>query len=399
MNSAERLGIHSEPRYAGFRVLLRLIYRTVFHSKGTAARFTLKRVLLLIFFVPFFLAMQAINRAALLLDDVFFRGYRDVEVKEPVFVVGVHRSGTTYLHHLLSRDTDNFTTFNLWELFFAPAIIERKFWFAAGAADRALGGFGRRLLFALEDRALKDLRAIHHTALFEPEEDELVLLPYFASVFLLLPFPFPEMLWALIRFDDNVPLREQDRIMARYKACVQRHLYVYGPRRRFISKNPSFSARIEAINRTFPDAKIVCNVRRPYETLPSLLSLMSFHWKTFDNDPLGLQLRDMILDMANYFYRHPIDRLPHWPKDRHAFLRYDDLTAHPERAVLQLYERFGIPFFPAFRACLKAQEDAMRSFKSSHRYSLDPWELTREHIRAEYRDVFEYFDFSTDHVA
>jgi len=399
VHKGEGVSSTSDGGFSGVGALLRLLYLAVFRSRGTAARYTLKRFCIMVFFLPLFLILQGINRLALLLDNVFFPGYRKVEIKDPVFIVGIHRSGTTYFHHLLNEDKETFTSFMLWELLFAPSILQRKFWFAVGAVDRFLGGFGSKLLIAIEDRVLRDLRTIHQTGLFQPEEDELILVPIFASMFLLLPFPFPDRLWPLTRFDADVPLAEQDRIMAFYRRCVQRHLYVHGPNKRFLSKNPQFSAKIEAIRRTFPDARVVCNVRKPYEAIPSFLSLISFHWNTFDNDPQGDRLREMLLDMTDFFYRHPIERLPRWPKHQHAFLKYDDLIADPRRAVLSLYDRLEIPITPAFDAYLLTQEQRMRSFKSRHRYSLEQWGLTPERIQTEFGDVFEYFGFSTEHAA
>lgn len=376
----------------GLPLLLRLLYLGVFRTRGTAARYTLKRFFVILFVVPFGLLLQAIHRLALALDDLFYPGYRNVEIKDPLFIVGIHRSGTTYFHHLLAQNTDNFTAFRFWELLLAPSIIERKCWSAARTIDRALGGFVRRLLVKAEDRALAELRKIHHSSLFEPEEDEVVLIPFFASVLLLLPFPFLEPLWRFMRFDADLPIDEQDEIMARYKACVQRHLYMHGPRKRFLSKNPFFTAKIEAINRAFPDAQIVCNVRNPYDAIPSMLSLVSFFWRNFDNDPQGHTLRDMLLEMADFFYRHPMEYLPSLPPSKHAFLLYDDLTSDPRQAVLDLYERFGIPLTPAFNARLLTQGHRMRTFKSRHKYSLEQWELTEEQVRDRFAYVFQYFN-------
>ena len=39
-------------------------------------------------------------------------------------------------------------------------------------------------------------------------------------------------------------------------------------------------------------ARVVCNVRKPYEAIPSLISLMSFYWQAFDNDPQGFEWVD-----------------------------------------------------------------------------------------------------------
>lgn len=396
-SSSSEYRTHTIP--TGFRGFFGLVTRTVFRSKGTAARFTPKRLLLVTLGLPAFLALQIVHRIAFLLDDLFFPGWKDVEVKEPLFIVGIHRSGTTFLHNLLSKDEDRFATFSLWELLFAPAVIERKCFMALGAIDRALGGFGCRALIALEDVVLKDLRTIHYTGLFQPEEDELVLLSIFTSAFLLLAFPFPDQLWALTRFDLDVPRHIQDRTMAFYKSCVQRHLYVHGPHKQFLSKNPQFSCKIDVINRTFPDSRIVCSVRNPYEAVPSLISLMTFSWENFSNDPQGDTLRDMLIEMAHHFYRHPMDRLAHWPRERHAFLRFPDLTSDPKKAVTRIYKRFGMAISPEFGATLDEHHRRARGYSSKHSYSLSQYGLSHNTLRKLFADVFARFDFNTDREA
>ena len=380
---------------SGLPVLFRLLRLTLFHSKGSPARFTRRRLLIMCIYIPLLLFEQTLHRIGFLLDEIFFRGYRKIEIKEPVFVLGIPRSGTTFLHRVLARDTERFTTFKLWELVYAPSITQRKFWMAVGAVDRALGGRGRRWVEALEERAFKRWREIHRISLFQPEEDEWVLMHVFSCVFLLWPFPFPEELWYLVRFDVDTPPADKERIMAFYKSCVQRHLYVHGADKRFLSKNPAFSPKVDALNQWFPDAKAVCCVRTPYDAVPSLMSLMAAVWDFLDNDRQGEVLRDMVVDVADHWYRHPMNRLPKWPEDRHAFVTYDTLVGDPKQTVADLYDRFGIEVSPAYHACLQREQERARAYTSKHTYSLDQYDLTPEGILDDFRDVFEHFGFST----
>ena len=57
-------------------------------------------------FWPLFVLLQAINGAGLMLDYLLFPDFRRVRVREPLFVVGVPRSGTTFLHRLLAGDRE-----------------------------------------------------------------------------------------------------------------------------------------------------------------------------------------------------------------------------------------------------------------------------------------------------
>ncbi|MCP4644275.1 MAG: sulfotransferase [bacterium] len=378
---------------SGFPVLVRLLKLTLFHSRGSHARFTWRRFGVLCAFVPVFVIAQIVHRIAFLLDDLFFPGYRSIEIEEPVFILGIPRSGTTFLHRVLSKDTENFTTMDLWEMVLAPAVIERKFFLALGAIDRALGGFGYRIVKAADTRIFASVRKIHKVSFLEPEEDDLVLFPIFASIFLLFAFPFPEAMWHLAHFDTQTPVEHQQRIMTFYRDCVKRHLYVHGTDRHFLSKNPAFSPKVDALNEYFPDGKAVCSVRRPYEAIPSLMSFLTFSWERFDNDPQGLTFRDMVLDMAGNWYRHPMNRFPLWPDERYSLLKYDTLVGDPRAAIEALYDKFGLEVGPEFADVLEAERQKSLTYESKHKYSLAQYELTPQKILEDFGDIFDHFRF------
>jgi omega-hydroxy-beta-dihydromenaquinone-9 sulfotransferase len=82
-------------------------------------------------------------------------------------------------------------------------------------------------------------------------------------------------------FDESLPPEERQRIMGFYRSCVQRHLYVDGGKRHFVSKNPAFSGKIETLAEFFPDARILYLARNPLDMLPSTISWLGFAWRVF----------------------------------------------------------------------------------------------------------------------
>ncbi len=61
----------------------------------------IKNVSLWLSLYPFYLVLM---RICLLLDNIFFRNYKKAEVKEPVFIIGHYRSGSTFLQRFLEKD-------------------------------------------------------------------------------------------------------------------------------------------------------------------------------------------------------------------------------------------------------------------------------------------------------
>jgi hypothetical protein len=148
------------------------------------------------------------------------------------------------------------------------------------------------------------------------------------------------------------------------------------------------------LRRYFPGARVICNVRRPYEAVPSLMSLHALDWRLFHNRFDPERFRDMNLVIADYWYRHPLERLPLWPEDRYAVVRYDDLTASPKRTVEDLYRRFGLPMSPQFAEVLEHHDARQRHYASRHDYSLDDFLLTPELIYDRFKYVFDAYGFN-----
>ncbi|HNR32813.1 MAG TPA: sulfotransferase [Candidatus Hydrogenedentes bacterium] len=353
-------------------------------------------MVVLLVFSPLLLLIQTLVWIGLLLDELLFPGYRKVGIKEPIFVVGIPRSGTTLLHRLLALDTDRFISFRLWEVILAPSITGRYFLTWVGRVDRALGGPGRRLIGAIEKRLLRDVNKMHKIGLFETEEDYLILTPYAAHALLLAPFPYEPELEAVMRFDDAVPEAERARIMAFYKRCVQRHLYFHGPDKQLLSKNPGFSAMVASLDTTFPDCKVVCCARTPHDAVPSFCSLMSYFCGVVGVDAGQEQFRALMLDACGYFYRHPQDCLAGWPANRRAFVLYDALTSDLRGTVTALYAALGLDMNPAFAEALAEEAARARTYKSRHSYDPADFGLTRENIREKYGDVFLSYGIPED---
>lgn len=381
----------------GLRLYFCLAWLAFTTNEGRLVPLTPRRFLLQCLFVPAMFVGWALHSLAFLLDDIFFRGYRKIDVKEPLFVVGIPRSGTTFLHRLLTEDAGQFTTFKFWELVLAPSIIGRKFVNAVARVDETFGGSGRKFLVKFDRWLLGGFRKMHHISLFEPEEDEWLLLNQFASAFMLFPFPFMNRVRHLLYFDEEAAPHAKKRIMKYYKKCVQRHLYVHGPEKRLLSKNPSFSAKVESINESFPDAKIVCCVRNPNEAVPSFASLMWFIWGQTPGQSTGTpEMRQALLDVVDHFYRNPMKHLDLLPENRQAFVAYDSLTSAPKETVATLYERFGIVMSSEFAGKLDAEQAKARAYKSGHTYSIEDYGLTRQDILENYRDIFAHYGFRTE---
>lgn len=377
-----------------FRLAFRLVKKSLFADGQSDARLTRKRLAAMMIHFPFYVVNQMINGFCLFLDEIIFPGYRDVMIEDPVFIVGFPRSGTTYIHRLMAKD-EQFTTIRFWEILLAPSITQKKIFKALGRLDRRLGNPVSSRIRKWEENKFKNSH--HPVGFFEPEEDDAILMHIFASFFLVFMFPFYEDLRPLARFDLGLSATDRHRIMDFYKRCVQRHLFVFGKGgKKFLSKNPAFSTRIQSLRNTFPDAHFVCMVRNPLESIPSEISHRFFWIENFYSPVSTDSVRDYVMDLARDYYRYPLSQLPKWPDFQQAIIPYPVLIRHPDKTLQNLYNRFGFTISKPFQNTLIKNQRNASGYQSHHAYSPEKVGLEREKILLEFQDIFEQFGFDRE---
>jgi hypothetical protein len=329
------------------------------------------------------------------LDRILFPGLRDVEVRQPIFMVGHARSGTTLTHRLLSKDSDRFSSFLLYELYF-PSLLQKKLIRAAARLDaRLLGGFLERRVRAWEERRYGKMRHIHEMGLSIPEEDDIVLYYSMASGFWITKMPYMGDL-DFYHMNDW-PERKRRRINDFYRECVRRQLYLNGPDRIHLSKNPLYSGRVASLIEAFPDARFVVNVRNPNETVPSLMKLMTGAWKRLGwDEERQRRCLKFLADLTWHTYRHPLEVLEAHPEVRGSVVDYRDLTSDPAAAIERIYEDLDLPLTSEYRELLAGEGKRAHRHSSRHSYSLEEFGLEKDAIRTELADLFERFRWDAE---
>jgi hypothetical protein len=372
--------------YFDFENWFRMI-RLASAEEQTAVRLYFLSVLLVA--VPLVASFHAL---CFFLDRIFFPGLASVEVRRPIFVVGHARSGTTLVHRLLSLDEGRFSVFLLYEMYF-PSLLQKKVIRGVAALDRRfLGGFLERRVQAWEERHYAAVRKVHAMGLTQAEEDDIVLYYSMASGFWITKMPY--MGDIDFYYVDRWPERKRRRLMNFYKECVRRQLYLNGPDKIHLSKNPVFAGRVEALIETFPDARIVTTMRHPWETIPSLLKLVQSGWKR-----LGWMKERMekclavLADQSFHTYAHPLEVLERHPETRSAIVDYRILTEDPSRAIEQVYGELGLEMMPEMRELLAARGRKERAHRSGHSYSLEEFGLEANEIQSRLAPLFDRFDW------
>ncbi len=331
------------------------------------APFTLRRALILFLFFPIAICVQVIHWIGFFLDEIFFRNYRRVEIKEPLFVTGIPRSGTTFIHRTLSRDTEQFTTFRTWEAILAPSITERKLIRAISWCDKRIGCPLHRQLDHLTNKLTGGFANIHEVGLKAPEEDYLSLLPVGGCFILVLALPASRSLWQLGRFHE-IPDEQRAILVKFYKACLQKHLYCAGTDKRLLSKNAAFGSWLPDLRITFPDARYIFCIRSPGKALSSQLSSLRSGLEFFGTMPAADVVSLELQTVFAHVYRILLDETQSFLIDRLAIIDQSQLKQGTSELLESSLRQLCIPITDNLIKILAEAGEESQKHKSGHKH-------------------------------
>jgi hypothetical protein len=329
------------------------------------------------------------------LDPILWPALRRTEVREPVFIIGHARSGTTLTFRLISQDVERFSFFQLWECYF-PSLIQKRAIRAIARADaRFLNGWIGGWAGRFEDWRYGPARHMHKMGLRLPEEDDISLFYSMASGFWMTKIPAMGVLDFF--YVDRWPEKKRRRLNAFYRELVRRQICLNGGGQQHLSKNPYWTGRIESLIDAFPDARFVVNVRDPRATIPSLLKLNRSAWKGLGWDEAKQkESLEVLLSQSAHHYRHPLEVLESHPATPRAILEYDDLLGDPASAIEGVYRDLDLPVTAAFRERLAAESPGEKKHATTYSYSLEEFGIEPDFIRNEFGDLFERFGWNIE---
>lgn len=359
------------------------------HRGSSSARRALLLPTALLVILGFGLLLNALRG----LDYIFASGFRRVPVRGPVFVVATPRSGTTFLHHLLTLDEENFTYQKLYQTVFPTVLINR--------VARSLAAFERvtriplsGVVGAINRRMFRHWNGIHEVNLDTEEEDENLFFSALVSPALYLLMPFineaPEYQDLSV-----LPAKRQEKLSRDYVLSVKRHLYTEGKNsvgkpRDLVIKNVLLPSRFGLTRKAFPDAKFVRLVRDPRTAIPSAMSMFFSSWKIHSpRIPMnGPETRALgLMFMKHYRFLHEQSQGQHAASLM--TVRFEELVRQPVDTVQSIYAFLGKEFRPEYAHRLEETCSAPKAFKSAHNYSLTDFGLSEEDIISELGDIME----------
>jgi hypothetical protein len=251
-------------------------------------------------------------------------------IEPPIFIVGMPRTGSTFLHELLAEDPDHRAPC-LWEVMFplpVPGRRDRKTDPRLRKAAACLWWF-RRL--APQADAVYPMRA------WTPHECVAIQGYTFLSEEFVSTCRVPSY-EAFLHAADLRPAYTWEK---RFLQLLQ----LSGSRKRWILKSPDHVMGLEALFAVFPDAMIIQTHRNPLAVVESSIQLTQVLQRLYarPGDPGQLARREarVLAERMDRFIRfrenHPE------LADRFADVTYSELVSNPIAVVRRIYNQLHIP--------------------------------------------------------
>jgi hypothetical protein len=296
------------------------------------------------------------------------------EIREPLFIVGLPRSGTSVLHRLLGADPEHRSPL-MWEVR-SPSPPTRE-------------NEKRRIQRATQSCSFFNwlapkFRYAHIVGAEVPQECVSLMTPTFLSDQFDAMYYVPSYrAWFF----------QQDlRPAYKYHCRFLQHLQFRRSARRWILKAPTHMFAMPALLSVYPDALFVQTHRNPVDAMASVSSLVTILRSAFSDavDP-SIVCREAIdywSEAMDKFVRER-DRLA---GNRICDVQYEEIRREPIRTVRRIYEFFGWSLSPEAEQSMRVLIASQAKRQSvNHRYDLSQFGASADDVHGAFAPYCERF--------
>jgi hypothetical protein len=284
-----------------------------------------------------FVQLTELLRNRLLVNDLLRRHPEvdELEVRAPIIICGLPRTGTTHLHNVISADPA-MRSLPYWESV-SPVLPE-------GAPDERVAA--TQVALDVVNSALPYFKRMHEMTPEEKHEEINLLAMDVSSMFFETMAPMPT--WR-----DYYLSTDQTHTYQYLKRVLKVLQFVRGGDR-WVLKSPQHLEQFGPLSTVFPDATFVVTHRDPVAVTASLTTMMTYlarlNLETVDPKVIGGYWADRLETMLQACVR---DR-ELLPADRSIDVRFNEFMADDVGMVERIYALAGQPFTGDAKAAMDA---------------------------------------------
>jgi len=291
--------------------------------------------------------------------------------RQPLFIIGHWRSGTTYLHNLFS--------------------IDEQFGYCSTFHSLVPGAFlGNQRLKSIVAASIPETRPMDEVPMGAdlPQEEEYALgslTPY--AYYNGWIFPRNMRYYNRTVCLEDAPSRMREKWRQTYRWFLKK-LTCHWDGRRLVLKNPANTARLPLLLDMFPGARFVHIRRNPYDVYASMMKFMTtvLPRYTVQRPPLQEQMSDAILDVYEKLYRNYFTNRSKIPDGQLVEVGYEDFVQEPLQHLERIYTSLSLDGYDTCRERFAAYITS-QSHITAHHYPLG--DRLKEHVARRWEFAFD----------
>lgn len=275
---------------------------------------------------------------------------------DPVFILGHWRSGTTFVHNVMSCDK-HFGYNTTYQTVFPHLMMWGQPFFK------------KSMSWLMPDKRPTDNMEL---AVDLPQEEEFALgnmMPYNYYNFWFFPKYQQEYADKYLLFNDITPeeLKEFEKV---FMKLIKISLWnTHGTQ--FLSKNPPHTGRVKELVKMFPNAKFIYLMRNPYTVFESTRSFFTntiqpLKLQDFSNEDIE---KNVLSIYAQLYHKYEADK-ECIPEGNLFEVKFEDFEADAMGMTEQIYRQLSIPGFEEARADIEKYVGGKKGYKKN-KYKYD----------------------------
>ena len=300
------------------------------------------------------------------------------EIKSPVVIVGLPRTGSTMTHRLLASDPRH--TAMLWWEGRYPAMLPNE---VRGHPDERME-MGKAEVEAVMQASPEALTI--HPWDYKGADEEILLLEhtFFSTV--------PESFMRLPTYSKWVESQDHIHAYAQLKKMLQ-YLQWQNPGRdnkRWVLKSPHHLGFIDKLLKIFPDSKVIQTHRDPLKTVPSFCSMCSNLFEpltnSYDKNEIGHHWAHKLAKVLNHCME-----VSNLNKDNFLNLEFKKMIKDPILEMEEVYNFIGEDFTDQAENAMNAWKEENQHEMGAHQYSLEEFGLESSFIDSYFSEYINQY--------
>ena len=300
------------------------------------------------------------------------------EIKSPVVIVGLPRTGSTMTHRLLASDPRH--TAMLWWEGRYPAMLANE---VRGHPDERME-MGKAEVEAVMQASPEALTI--HPWDYKGADEEILLLEhiFFSTV--------PESFMRLPTYSKWVESQDHIHAYAQLKIMLQ-YLQWQNPgrnKKRWVLKSPHHLGFIDKLLKVFPDSKVIQTHRDPLKTVPSFCSMCSNLFEpltnSYDKNEIGHHWAHKLAKVLNHCME-----VSNLNKENFLNLEFKKMIKDPILEMEEVYNFIDEDFTDQAENAMNAWKEENQHEMGAHQYSLEEFGLESSFIDSYFSEYINQY--------